>query len=101
MELHLQSAVEGRLHSSQQQLSRLTADLAKAELQLENAAAAKTKQPFFPMSPLASPPVRHDPAPTARIDHDKENKTSPTGRHGKTHTQVRLCCVQSLSGPVP
>lgn len=83
------SAAEAHLRSSQQQVKRLQADLAKAELQLENAAAAKTKLPFFPMSPLATPPVRHDGPPTARMDHDKENKTSPTNRHTKSHAQAQ------------
>ena len=86
----MQSAMETRLQSSQQQVSSLQANLAKAELQLENAAAAKTKLPFFPMSPLAGPPVRHDPTPPVRMDSDKENVgTEPAQRRSKSPTQVR------------
>ena len=86
----MQAALEGRLQASQQQAKTLQADLAKAELRLENAASDKSKLPFFPMSPLTTPPVRHG-SPSASMDNDKENVSGGSARrHGKSHAQVRL-----------
>lgn len=84
----MQSTLESRLRGSQQEAKTLQADLAKAQLRLENAASDKFKLPFFPMSPLATPPVRHG-SPPASMDNDKENMSGGSARRpGKSHVQV-------------
>ena len=79
-----------RLRSRQQLVQQLQADVAKAEVQRDSAAAAKMKLPLFPMSPLAAPPVRHDASPAARlVEEDKENMdTAAAAPRGKSHVQV-------------
>lgn len=68
MSLRLQAQVEVQLRGSQQKMSGLQSELARAECLLDSHAVAKMKLPLFPMSPLAAPPVRHD--------KDKENSGS-------------------------
>ena len=62
------------MRESRQRVATLQADLARAECLMDSHAVAKMKLPLFPMSPLATPPIRHD------KDKDKEN----SGRPAKT-----------------
>ena len=78
--LCMQAQVEVQLRASQQKVSGLQSELARAECLLDSHAVAKMKLPLFPMSPLAAPPVRHD--------KDKENSGSRLSK-GSRH-QVRL-----------
>lgn len=73
-------------------MQQLQADVAKAEVQRDCAAAAKMKMPLFPMSPLAAPPIRHDTSPAARlVEEDKENMNKAAAApRGKGHAQVIL-----------
>ena len=64
--------MEVQLRGSQQKVSGLHSDLARAECLLDSHAVAKMKLPLFPMSPLAAPPVRHD------KDKNKENCGKPS-----------------------
>ncbi|KAL3158899.1 hypothetical protein ABBQ32_011614 [Trebouxia sp. C0010 RCD-2024] len=68
--------VEVQLRGSQQKISVLQSDLARAECLLDSHAMAKMKLPLFPMSPLAAPPVRHD--------RDKAGDKENCGRPAKT-----------------
>lgn len=87
--LCLQAQVEVQLRDSQQRVSRLQSDLARAECLLDSNAVAKMKLPLFPMSPLAAPPVGHDRA------KDKENCSRPakSNRHqvSAPWSSCRLC----------
>lgn len=89
----MQAQVEVQLRSSQQKVSGLQSDLARAECLLDSHAVAKMKLPLFPMSPLAAPLFRHD--------KDKENSTRPAKSSRFQVGRALQAYHRHLLSPVP